>query len=119
MSNWRSLWSFLGWGMVLAVSLFSLTPNPPQADIAAWDKLNHLFAYGVLMYWFAQLHDRRLPVAAALFALGGALELTQGLTAYRQASWLDMLANGLGLGTGWLAALRLPNPLQWFEARRG
>ena len=119
MGNWRSLWSLLGWGMVLAVGLFSLTPNPPQADIPIWDKLNHLFAYGLLMYWFAQLHDRRLPVAAALLALGGGLELAQGLTAYRQASGLDMAANGLGVTVGWLIALRLPNPLQWLEARRG
>lgn len=118
MWNWRVLWSSIGWGLVLGVSVVSLIPDPPRADVPAWDKLNHLIAYGVLMYWFAQLHDRRLDVALWLLALGGGLEIAQGYTGYRQASGVDMLANALGVALGWLLAWRLPNPLLWFESRR-
>lgn len=118
MWNWRVAWSALGWCLVLGVGLVSLLPNPPQADVPAWDKLNHLFAYGLLMYWFAQLDGRRMHLAMQLLALGAGLEIVQGFTGYREASGLDMLANALGIAAGTLLAWRLPNPLKWLEAHR-
>ncbi len=118
MSVWRSLWAILGWGMVLAVIYLSLTPQPPPIGGAVWDKAGHALSYLVLMLWFAQLTEPRLPLAAALLALGGGLEVAQGFTGYRQASGLDLLANALGIATGWLAARHLPNPLRWLETCR-
>ncbi len=114
---WRGIWRITGYGLVLLVVYLSLTPKPPPVGVQLWDKAGHALAYCLLTFWFAQLHPRRLPVAALLLALGGALELAQGLTAYRQASLLDMLANGVGVAGGWLLARWLPNPLHLLEAR--
>lgn len=114
----RTLWTLGGWLQVLAVIGFSLLPSPPQADLPHWDKLNHLVAYALLMFWFAQLTAQWLRLAAALLALGGVLELAQGLTGHREASVLDMLANVLGIALGAALAWRLPNPLKWLERRR-
>lgn len=117
MSNWRIVWALVGWVMVLLMVYLSLTPRPPPLGVQIWDKLSHTLGYLALTYWFAQLHERRVAVILGMLALGGGLEIAQGLTSYRQASWLDMLANGLGVAAGWLLALRLANPLQWLETR--
>jgi hypothetical protein len=118
MSPLRFVWLLIGWGMVLLVVYFSLTPQLPPLGVQLWDKANHAAAYCLLMLWFAQLRWRRLPLALGLLALGGGLELAQGLTGHRQASGLDLLANAIGIAAGWLLARALPNPLQRLEARR-
>ena len=117
MSNWRIVWAIMGWGMVLLVIYLSLTPRPPPLGLQLWDKASHTLTYLALTYWFAQLHERRLVVVLGVLALGGGLEIAQGYTGYRQASGLDMLANGIGVSAGWLIARGLPNPLKWIEAR--
>lgn len=114
----RTLWTLIGWVWLASVVVFSLVPSPPKADVPMWDKLNHLAAYGLLMFWFAQLTPRWLQLAAGLLMLSGLLELAQGLTGYREASLQDMVANALGLALGALLAWRLPSPLAWLEARR-
>lgn len=112
MTRFRSLWTLVGWVWLAVVIVFSLIPSPPKADVPMWDKLNHLAAYGLLMFWFAQLTPRWLMLAARLLMLSGLLELTQGLTGYREASLQDMVANALGLALGALLAWRLPRPLE-------
>lgn len=114
----RTLWALAGWGLVAAIVWLSLTPQPPRVEALPSDKAHHLLAYFCLMYWFAQLHRRRWPLALACLTLGAGLEGLQGLTVYREASVLDMLANTAGVGLGWLAAWRLPNPLTRLEAAR-
>ncbi len=116
-ARWRTLWTLTGWGLLALVIVFSLIPSPPKADLPLWDKLNHLAAYGLLMFWFAQLTPRRFRLAAGLL-LSGLLELAQGLTGYREASLQDMVANALGLALGAVLARRLPSPLAWLEAHR-
>jgi VanZ family protein len=90
--------------MVAAIVWLSLTPSPPKVDIHSGDKLGHLFGYGVLMFWFAQLYARRLGYAAGFIALGIALEVLQGRLGYRSLEGLDMLANTAGVLLGWGAA---------------
>lgn len=115
---WRTLWALTGWLWLAVVIVFSLVPSPPKADVPMWDKLNHLAAYALLMFWFAQLTPRWALLTAGLLALGGLLELAQGLTGYREASLQDMLANALGLALGAALAWRLPNLLASLEARQ-
>ena len=79
--------------MVAAIVWLSLTPAPLRVDIESSDKLGHLAAYGVLMFWFAQLYARRMPWAAAFVAMGVVLEFLQGWLGYRSFEVLDMLAN--------------------------
>jgi VanZ family protein len=110
------LWLGIGWGLVALVVYFSLIPNPPRLDFRQGDKLQHVCAYFGLMLWFGQIYLRRLPLALSLLALGLSMEILQGFTDYREASALDMLANAVGVGLGWLAARRWPGLLARIEA---
>lgn len=101
----------LGWGIVTAIVWLSVTPAPPQVDMAYGDKLGHLVAYGVLMFWFCQLYRTRVYYAAGFILMGVALEFVQRELGYRSYDVADMLANALGVLLGWGVALLLPKPL--------
>ena len=94
--------------MVAAIFWLSLTPSPPQIDVAAGDKLGHLAAYGVLMLWFCQLYTTartRLLYGAAFIAMGVGLEVLQAMLGYRTYDVLDMAANSVGVLLGAAAAV--------------
>jgi VanZ family protein len=113
----RGLWLALGWLGVLLVSILSLAPNPPGASLQGADKLGHLFAYGALMFWFVQAGAETRASALGLLLLGALLEVLQGLSGYRESSFGDLIADGLGIGLGWLLARRFPHCLASIEAR--
>jgi VanZ family protein len=94
--------------MVAAIVWASLTPAPPSAGN---DKVAHFVAYGVLMFWFAQLYARRIPYAAGFIAMGTALEFLQGWLGYRSFELYDMIANAGGVLLGWGGALLLRKPI--------
>lgn len=75
-----------------------------EAASNVWDKAAHFVAFGLIL-WSLGVLFRRLPrIVAALcaLALGGLVEIVQGLVG-RDASWGDLLADGLGI----IAALML------------
>lgn len=85
----------------LAVLVLSLLPPDAPEPTTGWDKTNHLLAFGTL----AVLGVRAWParawhLALALTAYGAAIEALQSLTAYRNASWADLLADVLGIAIG-------------------
>ena len=95
------LWLTIGLLLVSLVVYFSLSPKPPinLHAIKFGDKFSHVFAYGVLMGWFAQLYRTRLQragILAALIGLGILLEFLQGYGGIRTWSIADMAANTLG-----------------------
>ncbi len=104
---YRNLWVAVGWALVLTVTYLSLVPSPPEVGGPLGDKGAHLLAYGSMMFWFGCLYTgpARASAAMGLLTMGLALELLQSLGQYRTAEPLDMLANGLGIATGWLLAL--------------
>jgi len=96
-----------GWAWAAAIVWLSVTPAPPQVDVAYGDKLGHLGAYALLMFWFAQLYSRRATQAAhaaTFVAMGVALEFVQGALGTRSFEVLDMAANALGVALGWALA---------------
>ena len=98
----------LGWGWAAAIVWLSLTPAPPDLDIAYGDKLGHFIGYGLLMSWFCLLYPSRITrisYAAAFIAMGIGLEFLQGQLGYRTYEVFDMYANTLGVLIGWAAAL--------------
>jgi VanZ family protein len=109
----RPLWLALGGLIIAAIVYFSLFKLAIDTDIQGGDKLGHLLAYGGLMAWWSQLcvsTATRLKLALAFVALGGVMELAQGLTPDRYPEWLDLAANTAGVLLGWLAAPpRTPN----------
>lgn len=86
----------------------SLAPGLDSPVIVSGrDKVAHLFAYAVLMFWFMQIvsgTSSRLAAATGLVSLGIALEVVQAILPYRTFELLDIAANTLGVGLGWLAA---------------
>jgi VanZ family protein len=92
-----------------------LTPNPPHMvnDLFGWDKAEHFTAYfGLCLLASLGWGLRRslVWVLLGLIALGGALEIAQGMVG-RDADWHDELANSLGAVLGMaLATLYLAIP---------
>jgi len=95
------LWLVLGWMLVALIVVLSLWPNPPELiGFEQSDTLTHIIAYSILMLWFANIYQQRpyqLRLAIGFFAMGVCLEFLQGMTEYRQFSYADMLANGIGI----------------------
>lgn len=96
---------------MIVVTVMALRPAP-DLSIALWDKANHTLAY----FFLAYLGDRSFPspisykplmaIFFGLFVYGMLIEGLQSQIPSREASWLDMLANGTGLAF-YGAALRL------------
>ena len=116
---WRLLW--LG-GLVLAVAVVvvCLLPSRNLPSTGISDKLEHALAFGALALWFGGLAARRdhLFVLLALVALGGGIEIAQGLMGLgRMADVRDLLADLLGVVAGLLLARtpvgRWPTLLDW------
>lgn len=91
------------------MTLISLMPgNVSEPWLPHIDKLLHLGAYAAFavlcapIWWRSQNIQRTALITLMLLCLfGGAMELAQILVPNREASWLDMLANSLGLILGW------------------
>ena len=69
------------------------------------DKLEHMFSYFLLMFWFAQLYHRKRTrnfYAVFFITLGVTLEILQGLGGVRMFEYADMLANTTGVVIGYI-----------------
>lgn len=120
--RWLPAWRVLGgFGIVLTIVLSLVQLPDTGIDIEQGDKYGHALAYLALTLWYGQLCATRRALAVralAFIALGGAIELAQGLTDYRSCDWRDFLADLLGVALGFaLARTRFGAMLAWFEAR--
>lgn len=101
-------WLFIGWGIIVAIVLLSLLPDPGDilfGDFKPNDKLGHFIAYGILMSWFAQLYHAmrtRILLAVLFICMGISLEFLQGMTYYRTFDVYDMFANSVGVLIGYV-----------------
>ncbi|MEI9996074.1 MAG: VanZ family protein [Rhizomicrobium sp.] len=111
----RRLDAWLIWPALLLVIYGELAHAPVLADVEVhvWDKALHFTAYFglALMTTIAARAERRaLWWALGLIALGGTLEIVQGMTG-RDADIFDELANTLGVcggaGLAWTGVLLL------------
>jgi hypothetical protein len=114
------MWWLLGWLLVPGTINESLQRTVWKvAEVLPNDKAMHFSGYCVLALWFAGVarRSRYLVVGLLLIALGGSLEIAQGLMKEgRTADWFDFLANSLGIITGLgVAALGLGDWMVWIE----
>ena len=110
----------MGWLWVAVILYLSLTPHPPEpVSFVGADKLEHAFAYAMLMLWFCQIYVQRAVRAGlslALVAMGVGVEILQGMSGYRNFEYADMLANSTGVLVGWgIAQTRLGRTLTILE----
>lgn len=111
-------WLGLGLLLVTADAWFSLAPSPAGISSVP-DKLGHLLMYAVLAFWFSTLYPQAVHrVFIGLVALGGLLEILQGLGTVRHAEWLDLGADAIGCALGCLLVRVLPfNAFHRFEQK--
>ena len=92
-------------GFLLWSSLASHLPTVPR--ILAWDKLQHFFAYAVLMFFSGHFFRLLLKkqqkgwIIGFIFTVGFGLLMEVGqetLSISRNADWKDFIANSLGAG---------------------
>ena len=96
-------WYFLGALLTLVVIVTSLVPNDDLPHVRVNDKVEHAVAYAGLALWFGGLVPPRryAYLAVALLALGGAIEIAQGLMGLgREADWHDFYADAFGAALG-------------------
>jgi hypothetical protein len=92
--------------VVLLIVIIGSMVGPFQNLEAAsnvWDKAAHFLAFGLIL-WSIGVLFRRLPrtlAALSALALGGAVEIIQGMVG-RDASPGDLVADGLGILTALL-----------------
>lgn len=112
--------------LVFLVVLFwaGLVPlkSLPGPEFELKDKVWHLAAFGglsgllarALRYFGRETSLAARDAALAGVALGGMLELLQGLTPYRSPDWADFVADSLGAGLAYL----LLRAMDWAAAPR-
>ena len=90
----------IGFFAALAVALVAslLPPSSLPPVHTGWDKADHALTWLALgLLGMVAWPQRKARVLAGLVLFGGAVELLQGLTGWRQPEWADLLADVLGL----------------------
>lgn len=101
--KYARLWHTVGIGLILIVVVGCLVPAGSVPQLGMNDKLEHMIAYGGLALCYGGLLEpRRYPyLGLALLALGGGIEIAQGLMGWgRDADWHDFYADALGAALG-------------------
>ena len=110
--------------VVLYSLLMVLVSLMPGSGSEPWfpqdDKLMHMGAYAMFAvlcapFWLRSNNIQRttLMILALLWLFSGAMELGQTQVPNRDASWLDMLANTLGLALGWQISRHIKKARIW------
>ena len=101
----RAFWQALFVLLFIVISTLALSPAPPAGLSTGWDKANHALAFAALAFSGRFAWTRRpWPLAIALLAYGGAIELLQMHIPNRDGDWHDLLADGVGIALGLLAS---------------
>ena len=94
--------NILFWAALVFVTVMSLIPSPPPGPLLfpGLDKIEHGCAYAglaFLRYFCRPVRERRrsLLIIAALFLLGGGIEIVQGYTG-RSPELADLAADFIG-----------------------
>jgi VanZ family protein len=117
------LWWLFGWAFIALTVNDSLERDIPSFAKVTSDKVIHFLGYFALAMWFAGVtRTKRYPlVGVLLIVLGGLLEILQGLMHNgRNAEWLDLLADSLGVAAALgLAYAGLGKWTVWIERLLG
>jgi VanZ family protein len=88
------------WVILSLVTVFSMLEIPGKQVFQWQDKLSHLVVY-MLLFWLLLLAYGKqwslISLGILLVFFSGLIEVAQSFTGYRQAEWLDLLANMVGI----------------------
>lgn len=104
----RPVWVALGLAGLAAIVYIHLTSGPHHVLTlhADADKLEHVFAFGAMMFWFGQLYRRgheRFLICLCTVLSGVVLEYMQYESGhYDPVEYGDMVADGVGAVLGWM-----------------
>ena len=107
--RWKIAGIFL-LAMVLAMALLPadwFLPGDSDWSFFISDKWLHGVTFAVLALWFAGQYarDSYWRLITGLVAFGLLIEVTQNMVSYREAEWMDLLADLIGIGFGIAIAL--------------
>jgi len=104
----RMLWRALLALMLAVITWLALSPAPPRTVDTGWDKANHALAFASLAFsavWALWQRPRQwIWLVLALLAYGVFIEIAQSFLPPREADWHDVVADGIGIAIGLLAA---------------
>jgi VanZ family protein len=101
--HYRRMWFVAGLLITAVVVIASLLPAQQLPPVDVSDKIEHVIAFLVLAFWFGGViaHRDFLYLALALVALGGGIEIAQGLMGLgRQSDLKDLGADTIGIAIG-------------------
>lgn len=104
----RVLWRVLLAVLLVVITWLALIPAPPKMITTGWDKSNHALAFGSLAFcsvWAIWQRPRQwVWLSLALVGYGIGIEIAQSFLPPREADWHDVVADGVGIALGLLAA---------------
>ena len=89
------------WCLLTVVAILSMVSLQSAQQLFDWqDKLHHILAYAVLFWFLLGAYGQqqtiwKLGILLAIFS--GLIEIAQSYTGYRQAEFMDLLANITGI----------------------
>ena len=100
----QKYWFQLTLILLVSIATLSLWPAAHLPNVPGTDKTHHFIAYAALILPTALKQPKNyLTIIIGFIAFSGVIELIQPYV-NRYGEWLDMLANTLGLISGWLLA---------------
>jgi len=100
----QKYWFQLTLILLVSIATLSLWPAAHLPNVPGTDKTHHFIAYAALILPTALKQPKNyLAIIVGFIAFSGVIELIQPYV-NRYGEWLDMLANTLGLISGWLLA---------------
>ncbi len=106
-------WKIAGIFLLAIVLAIALLPSDwfwssgPDSPFFITDKWLHGVTFALLALWFAGQYarDSYWRLITGLIAFGLLIEVTQRMVSYREAEWMDLLADLIGVGFGIAIAL--------------
>lgn len=96
-------WAF--WIPFCGVTYFAWTPADPLENPLPYDKFMHLMAFGYLAVAFAVAYTPWATwprTTGIMLAYGVLIEVVQAFIPTRSCSWLDIVADGIGILLAWI-----------------
>jgi len=92
---------------IIAIEYLATTTQEIQVVQNSWDKANHFVAFMVLyiLLSFGYRHIGLVLKVAILFAFAIQIEIVQYFIPGREFSLLDVVADMIGVGIGWVVML--------------